>query len=197
MAKRLPPMRRGAEGGADDAQIFRAAVRDVIPLAQAPPPVGLAKVGARARARNAAASEPDNLDETMPLIDALTNEETAAAAQAVTGDGVLSFQRAGVRIQSMRRLRRGLYPVEDELDLHGFNQAEARRRLADFLARSRDGGCRCVRIVHGKGYRSGARGPVLKTAVNLWLRRHMDVMAFVSARAIDGGSGAVYVLLRT
>jgi DNA-nicking Smr family endonuclease len=53
-----------------------------------------------------------------------------------------------------------------------------------------------VRVIHGKGHRSGARGPVLKTAVNLWLRRHMDVMAFVSARAIDGGGGAVYVLLR-
>jgi len=198
MAKRLPLRPRGADGGADDAEIFRAAVRDVIPLAQsnsgAPP--GPARNHGRARMRKAAASAPDNLDETMPLIDALPNEEAAAAAQAVTGDGVLSFQRAGVRIQSMRRLRRGLYPVEDELDLHGFNQAEARRRLADFLARSRDGGCRCVRIVHGKGYRSGARGPVLKTAVNLWLRRHMDVMAFVSARAIDGGSGAVYVLLR-
>lgn len=195
MAKRLPLRHRGADGGTDDAEIFRAAVRDVIPLAQSPAPAALGKVGARARARKAAASEPDNLDEMMPLIDALPNEE-AAAAHAVTGDGVLSFQRAGVRIQSMRRLRRGLYPVENELDLHGFNQAEARRRLADFLAQSRDGGCRCVRIVHGKGYRSGARGPVLKTAVNLWLRRHMDVMAFVSARAIDGGSGAVYVLLR-
>ena len=196
MAKRLPLRPRGADGGADDAEIFRAAVRDVIPLAQSPVPAVLGKVGARARARKAAASEPDNLDEAMPLIDALPNEEAAAAAQGITGDGVLSFQRAGVRIQSMRRLRRGLYPVEDELDLHGFNQAEARRRLADFLARSRDGGCRCVRIVHGKGYRSGARGPVLKAAVNLWLRRHMDVMAFVSARAIDGGAGAVYVLLR-
>ena len=53
-----------------------------------------------------------------------------------------------------------------------------------------------MRIVHGKGYRSGARGPVLKSAVNLWLRRHLDVMAFMSARAIDGGTGAVYVLLR-
>jgi DNA-nicking Smr family endonuclease len=196
MAKRLPLRRGGADGGADDAEIFRAAVRDVIPLAQSPVPAALGKVGARARVRKAAAAEPENLDETMPLIDALPNEEAAAAEHAVTGDGVLSFQRAGVRIQSMRRLRRGLYPVEGELDLHGFNQAEARQRLADFLARSRDGGCRCVRIVHGKGYRSGARGPVLKTAVNLWLRRHMDVMAFVSARAIDGGSGAVYVLLR-
>ena len=116
--------------------------------------------------------------------------------EAVTGDQALSFQRAGVRIQVMRRLRRGLYPIEGELDLHGLSQTAARDRLAGFLARSRDGGCRCVRIIHGKGYRSGARGPVLKAAVNLWLRRHMDVMAFVSARAIDGGGGAVYVLLR-
>ncbi|MGC1520128.1 MAG: Smr/MutS family protein [Steroidobacteraceae bacterium] len=192
MAKRPPVRRLAAHGGADDAEIFRAAVRDVIPLAQSPSPAASVKIAGRGRMRKAAASAPENLDETMPLIDALPNEE----ANAVTGDGVLSFQRAGVRIQSMRRLRRGLYPVEDELDLHGFNQAEARRRLAEFIARSRDGGCRCVRIVHGKGYRSGARGPVLKMAVNLWLRRHADVMAFVSARAIDGGSGAVYVLLR-
>ena len=146
--------------------------------------------------RKAAASESDNLDETMPLIDALPNEEAAAAAHAVTGDGVLSFQRAGVRTQVMRRLRRGLYPIDDELDLHGLSQSAARNELADFIARSRDRGCRCVRIIHGKGYRSGARGPVLKTAVNLWLRRHLDVTAFVSARAIDGGAGAMYVLLR-
>ncbi len=53
-----------------------------------------------------------------------------------------------------------------------------------------------MRIIHGKGYRSGARGPLLKIAVNLWLRRHPDVMAFTSARPIDGGTGAVYVLLR-
>ena len=119
------------------------------------------------------------------------------AQDAVTADGALSFHRGGVRAQVMRRLRRGLYPIEDELDLHGQNQAAARNQLADFIARSREGGCRCVRIVHGKGYRSGARGPVLKTAVNLWLRRHMDVMAFVSARALDGGTGAVYVLLRS
>jgi DNA-nicking Smr family endonuclease len=192
MAKRPPVRRLAAHGDADDAEIFRAAVRDVIPLAQSPASAASVKIGGRARVRKAAASAPENLDEAMPLIDALPNEE----ANAVTGDGVLSFQRGGVRIQSMRRLRRGLYPVEDELDLHGFNQAEARRRLAEFIARSRDGGCRCVRVVHGKGYRSGARGPVLKMAVNLWLRRHADVMAFVSARAIDGGSGAVYVLLR-
>jgi DNA-nicking Smr family endonuclease len=92
--------------------------------------------------------------------------------------------------------RRGLIPSEDELDLHGLTQMEARDQLADFIAHSRDAGRRCVRVVHGKGYRSGARGPILKTAVNLWLRRHLDVVAFTSAKAIDGGTGAVYVLLR-
>jgi DNA-nicking Smr family endonuclease len=132
----------------------------------------------------------------MPLVGALPANQATSTADVVTGDGTLSFQRAGVRIQVMRRLRRGLYPIDDELDLHGFSQTAARSELADFIARSRAGGSRCVRIIHGKGYRSGARGPVLKTAVNLWLRRHMDVMAFVSARAIDGGAGAVYVLLR-
>jgi DNA-nicking Smr family endonuclease len=172
---------------ADDADTFRAAVRDVTPLAHTPPAAGLAKPKPRARLRKAAATATENLDEAMPLV---------GSQDAVTGDEALSFQRGGVRTQVMRRLRRGLYPIEDELDLHGLSQTAARDLLADFLARSRDGGCRCVRIIHGKGYRSGARGPVLKTAVNLWLRRHMDVMAFVSARAIDGGAGAVYVLLR-
>jgi DNA-nicking Smr family endonuclease len=82
------------------------------------------------------------------------------------------------------------------LDLHGLGQAAARDNLADFLVQNRDAGRRCVKIVHGKGYRSGARGPILKIAVNSWLRRHADVLAFTSARPIDGGTGAVYVLLR-
>ena len=179
-----------------DAAAFRAAVRDVKPLAQTPPAAGLSKPKPRGRLRQPAASAVENLDEIMPLVDDPAAADGVSSAAAVTGDAALSFQRAGVRIQVLRRLRRGLYPVEAELDLHGLTQSAARNQLADFLAHSRDRGLRCVRIIHGKGYRSGARGPVLKVAVNLWLRRHMDVMAFVSARAIDGGAGAVYVLLR-
>jgi len=179
-----------------DARVFRAAVSDVRPLMQTPPPAGLTKLKPRTRVRKAAPPSIENLDEAMPLVGSLPTDEAAALADAVTADGPLSFQRAGVRIQVMRRLRRGLYPIEDELDLHGLSQTAARDRLVEFIARSRDGGCRCVRIIHGKGYRSGVRGPVLKTAVNLWLRRHTDVMAFVSARPIDGGGGAMYVLLR-
>ena len=122
--------------------------------------------------------------------------DTVAPEDVVGGTDPLSFRRPGVRDQVMRRLRRGLYPIEDELDLHGLNQAAARDSLSEFLELNRNAGRRCVRIVHGKGYRSGARGPILKIAVNAWLKRHSDVLAFSSARAIDGGTGAVYVLLR-
>jgi DNA-nicking Smr family endonuclease len=128
----------------------------------------------------------------MPLIAA----PPAAAGADEGADGVVSFQRAGVRTQVVRRLRRGQIRIEDELDLHGLRQTSARELLTEFLAQSRDAGRRCVRIIHGKGRRSGARGPILKTAVDLWLRRHHDVMAFTSARGIDGGTGALYVLLR-
>jgi DNA-nicking Smr family endonuclease len=181
-----------------DAETFRAAVRDVTPLAQTPSVAGLATSKRRARPRvNPAPMTGDlPLIGGLPLVDGLPADPSAPAADAVSGDEALSFQRSGVRIQVMRRLRRGFYPIDDELDLHGLSQMAARGQLAEFIARSRDRGCRCVRIIHGKGNRSGARGPVLKTAVNLWLRRLPDVMAFVSARAMDGGAGAMYVLLR-
>jgi DNA-nicking Smr family endonuclease len=179
-----------------DAGAFRAAVRDVKPLVQVAPAKGLAKPMPRARPRRPAPAAVENLDDTMPLIATASSDGAAGRDEAAAGSAALSFHRAGVRVQVMRRLRRGLYPTENELDLHGLTQTAARDSLADFIARSRDSGHRCVRIIHGKGYRSGARGPVLKTAVDLWLRRHTDVMAFTSARAIDGGTGAVYVLLR-
>jgi DNA-nicking Smr family endonuclease len=179
-----------------DASAFRAAVRGVKPMVQLAPPAGLAKSKPRARLRKSSLPSVEDLGELMPLIATSTGGEVATLEDAAAGSAVLSFHHAGVRPQALRRLRRGLYPTEDELDLHGLNQTAARDRLADFIARGRESGRRCVRIIHGKGYRSGARGPVLKTAVNLWLRRHADVLAFTSARAIDGGTGAVYVLLR-
>jgi DNA-nicking Smr family endonuclease len=126
-----------------------------------------------------------DLEAEMPLVDA-----------HVTAEQTLTFHRSGVRDQVLRRLRRGLVPVEGELDLHGLNQAAARVLLADFLDASKAQGVRCIRVIHGKGMRSGPRGAVLKSAVDHWLRRHYDVLAFTSAKAIDGGTGAVYVLLR-
>jgi DNA-nicking Smr family endonuclease len=185
--------KKNSNAGADASE-FRAAVRDVKPLPQTPPVAGMATPKPHPRLRKPARDKAENLDELMPLV--ATPAALGSAQDIAVGSAALSFQRAGLRPQVMRRLRRGLYPAEDELDLHGLNQTAARDRLADFLARSRDSGRRCVRIIHGKGYRSGARGPILKIAVDQWLRRHMDVMAFTSAKGIDGGTGAVYVLLR-
>jgi DNA-nicking Smr family endonuclease len=94
-------------------------------------------------------------------------------------------------------LRRGGYVVDGEIDLHGMTGAEAKAALRKFIAECVDHRLRCVRVVHGKGRRSGPRGPVLKNVVNHWLQRADDVLAFGSARAVDGGSGAIYVLLRS
>jgi DNA-nicking Smr family endonuclease len=188
MAKQRITQRSASVPTVEDALAFRAAVHDVKPLAHTPPAPGLAKPRLRGR-RRAPATAADTLEEVMPLV-------TSTADGAPAANDVLRFQRAGVRTQVVRRLRRGLIPIDGELDLHGLTQSDARDQLADFLRGSRQAGWRCVRIIHGKGYRSGARGPVLKIAVDLWLRRHHDVMAFMSARAIDGGTGAVHVLLR-
>jgi len=190
----------GEQNNSADASAFRAAVRDVKPLVQVAPPKGLAKRAPRVRLRRSTAAVAENLEDMMPLVATPSRggdaSDDSAREYAAAGSAALSFHRAGVRVQVMRRLRRGLYPTEDELDLHGLTQTAARDSVADFIARSRDAGRRCVRVIHGKGYRSAARGAVLKIAVDLWLRRHTDVMAFTSARAIDGGTGAVYVLLR-
>jgi DNA-nicking Smr family endonuclease len=168
----------------DEAHLFRAAVRDVTPLpTPADLPLGAALPRPRVRRR-------------APIVESESLGHVVAADDAPSAADPLSFRRPGVRDQTLRQLKRGRYPVEDELDLHGLSQAAARDHLAEFIAASRNAGLRCVRIVHGKGYRSGARGPVLKIAVNTWLRRHADVLAFASARVIDGGTGAVYVLLR-
>jgi DNA-nicking Smr family endonuclease len=179
----------------EEALAFRAAVRDVKPLPQAPLPDGLATASPRARRRRAP-SHRETLAADMPLVDPVPLGEGSGETPGIASADPLTFQRHGVRTQVVRKLRRGLFPIEDELDLHGLTQTVAREYLAQFLSQSRHAGRRCVRIIHGKGYRSGARGPILKIAVDLWLRRHLDVMAFTSARPIDGGTGAVYVLLR-
>jgi len=164
--------------------LFRAAVRGVRPLRQTKP------APERERRRPRAASR--RADEARVLADSLALD---ADALDVESGEELSFRRDGVSESVVRRLRRGHYAVRDELDLHGMTQEEARLALSAFLAESTGHERHCVRIIHGKGRGSGHRGPVLKSAVNRWLRRHAAVRAFCSARRNDGGSGALYVLL--
>ncbi|MGH8481071.1 MAG: Smr/MutS family protein, partial [Nevskiaceae bacterium] len=109
----------------------------------------------------------------------------------------LSYRTGGIQDSVFRRLRRGAYRIGAELDLHGMRWDEAKVAMVRFLAASRDGGARCVRIIHGKGLRSKGDGPVLKQRIDGWLRQRSEVLAFCSARREDGGTGAVYVLLRS
>ncbi|MDA8389543.1 MAG: Smr/MutS family protein [Gammaproteobacteria bacterium] len=112
-----------------------------------------------------------------------------------TGEELLYF-RDGVSKNWLRHVRRGRFAIERELDLHGLTVDQARSALGIFLREAVRDQRRCVRIIHGKGLRSMARLPVLKGCVNSWLRQRSEVLAFCSARPEDGGTGAVYVLLR-
>jgi DNA-nicking Smr family endonuclease len=116
--------------------------------------------------------------------------------ELASGDELV-FAREGVQKRVLRKLRGGQYRVQAEIDLHGYTVPEAKEALRAFLAHALELHFRCVRIVHGKGLRSGHRGPVLKNTVSSVLRRVGPVLAFVSARQVDGGTGAVYVLLAT
>ncbi len=112
-----------------------------------------------------------------------------------TGDE-LSFVRPGIQKNTLRKLRRGYFVVEQELDLHGLIVAEAKPVLNQFLSRALDSGKRCLRIIHGKGHGSKNKTPVLKNKLNRWLQQDDRVLAFCSARNNDGGTGAVYVLVK-
>jgi DNA-nicking Smr family endonuclease len=108
----------------------------------------------------------------------------------------LSFKRNGVQNRLLQKLKRGHIRIEMELDLHGMTIAVAKQALGQFLSKAQTINKRCVRIIHGKGKGSKEGIPVLKVRLNNWLMQRDDVLAFCSARAIDGGTGAVYVLLR-
>jgi DNA-nicking Smr family endonuclease len=115
---------------------------------------------------------------------------------AETGEE-LSFVRPGISRQILRRLRRGEWVSQAELDLHGLIRVEAKIELVNFLFECKRRSIRCVRIIHGKGLGSKNREPVLKNHVRHWLMQRDEIMAFVQARPVDGGGGAVMVLLKS
>jgi DNA-nicking Smr family endonuclease len=168
----------------DERELFRKAVRGVRRLRQTHSVSGIPPRRAIAISRRK--------DDQSVLAESLALD--AFDLEIETGEE-LAWKRDGISAATFRRLRRGEYARRAELDLHGMKQAEARPALNEFLAESRALGLQCVRVVHGKGRGSGDRGPVLKAAVNRWLRRTASVRAFCSARRADGGTGAIYVLL--
>ena len=108
----------------------------------------------------------------------------------------LSFLRDGYRPDLLKRLKRGHFSIEDEIDLHQMNAEVARAAVVDFIAEAKRRGLHCIKVIHGKGLRSRAGGPVIKRLVDKMLRQRDDVVAFASARSEHGGTGATVVLLR-
>ncbi|HEY6927153.1 MAG TPA: Smr/MutS family protein [Steroidobacteraceae bacterium] len=175
-----------------DVRLFREAVRDVKPLANGSPGLpGEETAPARRRAAKPLARF-SRADRHAVLQESLKGD---AGDPELAGGDELVYHRAGLQMSVLKKLRRGHYRVQAEIDLHGLTAVEAKQVLRDFLAGALERRLRCVRIVHGKGLRSGHRGPVLKGVVSSVLRRVGPVVAYVSARQVDGGTGAVYVLL--
>lgn len=134
------------------------------------------------------------LDEQRVLREAISDEFDATTLLDV--DDALSFRRPGIGTDVTRRLRKGDWSIQGEIDLHGLRREEAREALADFIREARRRGWRCVRIVHGKGLGSPGKTPVLKGRVQGWLVQKSEVLAFVQARADEGGAGALVALLK-
>ena len=134
------------------------------------------------------------LDEQRVLLEAISDEFDATTLLDI--DEALSFRRPGVGLDVTRKLRKGDWSIQGEIDLHGLRREEAREALAGFIRESHRRGWRCVRVVHGKGLGSPGKTPVLKGKVQSWLMQKDEVLAFVQARADEGGAGAVVVLLR-
>jgi DNA-nicking Smr family endonuclease len=169
----------------EERALFREAMADVKPL----PSDKIAPKGKKLPPRPVQRER----EHQQVLRDMMVSDLNAADLE--TGDELL-FARNGLHPNTLRKLRRGKFRIEAELDLHRLTSEQARQETATFLAQCKALGKRCVRIIHGKGLGSFDKKPVLKGKVDIWLRRHDDVLAYCSARPVDGGTGAVYVLIK-
>ena len=170
-----------------DADIFRSSIGNVKPLTvppkftpSAPRPLPIAR--------------QHLADEQAALHESLSDDFTFETL--LHSDESLSFARNGIGPDVMRKLRRGHWTIQQQLDLHGLRREEAREALAEFLRLAAKRGWRCVRIIHGKGLGSVNKEPVLKSKVRNWLVQKEEVLAFCQATAAEGGSGALLVLLK-
>ena len=167
--------------------LFATAVGAVVPLKKSATP-------ALARARPPAVARQRQRDEAAALAESIS--DAFDAESLLETDDALSFRRRGIGLDVVRKLRRGVWVIQDEIDLHGLRSDGARERVGGFVRDSARAGLRCIRVVHGKGLGSPGREPVLKAKVKSWLVQRSEVLAFTHARPADGGHGALIVLLK-
>ena len=169
----------------EDLKLFREAVADVKPL----------KTQSKVNDKPKPKPYPHQriADEKKVIEELATN--LSDEWQELSGDE-LNYARDGVSRQIMRRLRTGRYIIEAELDLHGLRRDQAKQELVWFIRECQLKTLRCVRIIHGKGQRSPNKKPVLKTKTAGWLKQMDEILAYCTAPNTDGGTGALYVLLK-
>lgn len=170
-----------------EANLFRASVGEVRPL-KVPPRVELPPEPPLPIPHQRIADDEAVMQESL-------SDEFSIDTLLET-DEALSYARSGIGPDVLRKLRGGGWVTQSQLDLHGLRTDEAREAVAIFLRESVRRGLRCVRIIHGKGLGSVNKTPVLKNKVRNWLVQKNEVIAFCQARAADGGSGALMVLLK-
>jgi len=186
-AARVEALRREREAAAArERDLFARSVGPVTAL----PERNRAEI-ARPRAEPRAAQR--ELDEQAVLQQALSDDfDVETLLDTVEG---LAFRRPGVGPEVVRKLRRGVWAIQAQLDLHGLRRDEAREAVGAFLRDAQRHGLRCVRVVHGKGNGSPGRESVLRDKVRRWLAQKAEVLAYAQARPSDGGAGALVVLL--
>jgi DNA-nicking Smr family endonuclease len=189
-----PPQPPPPKKEPDENQYFLEALSDVSPLS------GSKKKITRAPDPDARPAHPAGNDELEGLAH-LTDLVSGHGEMDITfTDEYIEGSVPGFSRKLMRQLKKGMFPSQDYIDLHGLTKQEAEERVSDFLLQSYRHGLRCVLIVHGRGLNSENHIPVLKKRLPAWLRRrpiNKIVLAFSTARPYDGGAGAVYVLLRS
>ncbi len=163
-----------------DTELFRQALEGVTPLA---PPDRIT---------------PNQKPRKVHFrIDPIPTEVADNLSDHAAGDVALTeYLSNGLNRMTLRKLRRGDWPPQDDLDLHGLNNDEARKLLVTFLYHATQRGLRCINVIHGKGWRSEGRDGILKVHTRHWLAQHANVLAFCEAPPNAGGRGAVWVLLK-
>jgi len=177
----------------DDSQHFHEAMSDVTPLPEEKKKT-ISSPGPNIRPSHPA---PDDEQEAMTHLFELV--KGSIHMDITLTDEYIEGSVKGFDQKLMKRLKKGEFPVQDHIDLHGLTKQEAETKVKDFLIQSHKLGLRCVLIVHGRGLNSPDTFPVLKESLPIWLNRgptRKIVLAFVTARPYDGGTGAVYVLLK-
>ena len=134
-----------------------------------------------------------DLDDEAVMHESMSDEFDISTL--LDADDQLSFRRTGIGTDVTRKLRKGEWSIQGQIDLHGLRSDEARNAMGQFIRDAKRMGWRCVRVVHGKGLGSPGKEPVLKSKVQRWLVQKNEVLAFVQAKPSDGGGGALLVLL--